>query len=238
MKKLSIVFAAIVVTFLAVNAPAFAQFDVDWGTSNDTGNSGFTDLNNWFSSNGYGSINAQTDYIGHNAADSDPFLFASGHTTFEVVSRLAGNANLTSFGYYTGSVGGKVLTEVLGAGVNGPATVNTPGSFGVYLSAPQYYQAGPLLNWYSSRGENAYDQNGASHTNPGGDPQALIYKLNPSSYLLAWEDLDYSGIGGTDRDFNDAYLKITTTPEPISMALFGLGGGVMAAAGYRKRRKK
>lgn len=33
------------------------------------------------------------------------------------------------------------------------------------------------------------------------------------------------------------YLKVTTTPEPVSMILFGIGGGVLAVASRLKKRR-
>jgi hypothetical protein len=234
-KKQFLVVLSLFAVLLA--SPAFAQYSVNFGTSSDNGHTGDADLNTWFTTNGY-AINAATDYIGHGAADSDPFLFNAGATTFEVVSRLAGNAAFESFGFYTGAGAGKTLTEVLGNGANGP-TVGNPGSpWGVYMNAPTSYHSPNSLNWFSDRSENLANQTGGSTTNKGGDPQALIYKLTDNQYLLAWEDLDYTNFqpGQSDRDFNDAYLKVTVTPEPASMLLFGLGAGLLGLAGIRGKR--
>ena len=240
MRNSKIIVLIAIYVCLAGQPSAHAQYSVDWGVSNDTGNNGFTDLNNWFTSNGY-SINAETDYIGHGASDNDPFFFGAGPATFEVVSRIAGNAPFTSFGFYTGTGLGKSLVGVLGAGVDGPANTNPGSAFGVYMNAPDSFASSNFLNWFSDRSENTSQQTGGSPTNAGGDPQALIYKLNNHDYLLAWEDIDYSnlGPGQTDRDFNDAYLKVstTTTPEPVSMALFGLGAGALGLTRLRRRKK-
>ena len=124
MKKFFLPIFLVLVSLLTVQ-PAHAQFNVDWGVSNDTGNFGFTDLGTWFKDNGYaadqaaGESFAKTGYIGFGAGDSDPFSFKGGKSTFEVVARNSGNASLTSFGYYLGTGAGKSLTEVLGAGSNG-----------------------------------------------------------------------------------------------------------------------
>ena len=247
-KNLMVVAGLLTILFCS---PAFAQFDVDWGTSNDTGNFGFDDLGQWLFDNGYaasqsaGADFAKTGYVGHNGPDSDPFSFDPGSATFEVVQSLAGNSNLTSFGFYTGSGVGKSLTEVLGAGSAGPSDSSAGSDWGVYINTPKWFQGDQYVNWFTGRAENDADQTGGSDQNAGGDPQGLIYKLNSNQYLVAWEDVDYTnqnpGNGG-DRDFNDAYLKITlkdggptVNPEPISSALFALGGGAMA---YNARRKK
>ncbi len=243
MKKFFLPVFFLLLSFLSIQ-PAHAQFNVDWGTSNDTGNFGFTDLGAWFKDNGYaanqaaGENFAKTGYIGHGSSDSDPFFFKGGESKFEVVARNSGNASLTSFGYYLGTGAGKSLTGVLGAGVNGPQTVNTGSNFGVYMNAPASYHSPHNLNWFTDRAENLSQQTGGSSTNAGGDPQALIYKIAQDKYLVAWDDLNYSNIapGQSDRDFNDAYLKVTVTPEPINMALFGLGAGALGLAGFRRRK--
>ncbi len=224
-------------------APASAQFSVDWGTSSDTGNAGYTDLNNWFSSNGYGSVNAQTDYIGYGAADSDAFSFGAGEYDFQIVQQIAGNADLTKFGYYTGAGLGKALTESLGAGSTGPVSQAISESFGLYMSAPVQWRSATSATWYTDRAENDAAQVGATQTNAGGDAQALIYKLSQSEWLVAWEDLNYANTtsGQSDHDYNDAYLKITSkptvTPEPVSMALFGMGAGALGLKRLRRKKK-
>ncbi len=219
--------------------PASAQFSVDWGTSNDTGNTGFTDLNSWFSTNGYGSVNAQTDYIGYGAADSDPFSFGAGNYNFQIVQQVAGNADLTKFGYYTGAGLGKALTQSLGAGATGPVNQTVSENFGLYMNAPNSWRSGNSTNWFTDRAENDAAQVGATQTNAGGDAQALIYKLSQNEWLVAWEDLNYANTnqGQSDHDYNDAYLKVTVTPEPVSMALFGLGAGVLGVGRLRRKKK-
>ncbi len=241
MKKL--IFVGLSVLYLTFSqAPASAQFSVDWGTSNDTGNAGFTDLNSWFSSNGYGSVNAQTDYIGYGAADSDPFSFGAGDYNFQIVQQIAGNSDITKFGFYTGVGFGKSLTQVFGAGETGPSNQSISESFGLYMNAPNSWRSGNTTNWFTDRAENDAAQFGATQTNAGGDPQALIYKLSQNEWLVAWEDLNYANTlpGQSDHDYNDAYLKITSTtvtPEPVSMALFGLGAGALGLKRLRRKKK-
>lgn len=235
--------ALFVLTLAFFQVPAFAQFSVDWGTSNDTGNSGFTDLNSWFSANGYGSVNAQTDYIGYGAADSDPFSFGAGNYNFQIVQQVAGNADLTKFGFYTGTGIGKSLTESLAAGVTGPVNQTISQNFGLYMSAPVQWRSSTYATWFTDRAENDANQIGATQTNAGGDAQALIYKLSQSEWLVAWEDLNYANTssGQSDHDYNDAYLKITlkptVTPEPVSMALFGVGAGALGLKRLRRKKK-
>lgn len=239
----SLLFLAII---LLAPATAFAQFDADFGKSHDSGNFGYEDLGKWFFNNGFaasqsaGETFAQNGYIGHGAADSDPYFFNAGHYTFSLAQQIAQNADLAKFGVYTGTGLGKSLTEVLGAGETGPKGQNISNAFGLYLNTPTEYRNNTTTNWFTDRSENASNQTGGSPLNSGGDPQALIYKLSGQEWLVAWEDLDFSNTttGHSDHDFNDAYLKITATPEPVSMALFGLGSTVLAAGGLRKRRKK
>ena len=240
MKKLPTLFVFVLLMTAAVTPSAMAQFSVDWGVSDDTGNSGFADLNTWFASNGYGGVDAQTGYIGYGAADSDPFFFNAGSTTFEVVQTIAGNTNLTSFGFYTGTGLGKSLTEVIGDGATGPENANPGSSWGVYINTPKWWQGNQYVNWFVDRAENDPNQTKGSDVNAGGDPQGLVYRLKDNEYLIAWEDLDYTNLiagQSTDRDFNDAYLKVTVTPEPASMALFGLGAGALGLTRLRRKKK-
>lgn len=230
MKKL--IYLAILPAFVSILcvSDASAQFNVNWGTSADDGNAGYTDLGTWFKNNGYaadqasGENLAKTGYIGYNAGDADPFAWAAAPSvTFDVVQRQAGNADLTRIGYYTGSGAGKSMTQVLGLNQNGPATASVGGPFGLYFNTPTEWRGTTYVNWFTDRAENA------------GDPQALIYSLGRNAWLIAWEDLRYAGTS-TDRDFNDAYLKLTVTPEPVSMMLFGLGAAMMGLVGTRRRK--
>lgn len=230
MKRVFTLTFALLVTLCVLPSSAHAQFNVDWGTSNDNGNPGYTDLGAWFFTNGYsadqasGETKAKTGYVGYGAGDSDPFFFgAAPSVQFEAVGRNAGNAAQTSFGYYTGQGGSKSHTQVLAPLQNGPLTTPISESFGLFIDTPTGWQSATLNKWYSDRAENA------------GNIQALIYPLAEREWLVAWEDLSYAsfGPGGSDRDFNDLYVKVTVTPEPASMALFGLGAGLLALSRRR-----
>lgn len=227
MKKQIILAVALAMVLFVPQAKA--QYNVDWGTSTDTGNSGFTDLGKWFFDNGYaasqaaGEDKAKTGYIGYGALDADPFFFSAPGAQLQLVQSVAGNANLTSFGIYTGTGVAKSLTGVLGAGETGPKSVGASSPFGIYMHTPKWWQGNEYTDWFTDRTEN------------GNDPHGLIYRLNSSEYLVAWEDMI---LGSSDKDYNDAYLKVTAvTPEPASMALFGLGAGLLGFSGIRRRKK-
>ncbi len=243
MKKTFRAILAVTILSILVMPSAFAQFNVNWGTSQDDGNFGYQDLGTWFKNNGYapdqasGENFAKTGYIGFNGGDADPYYFGpTTSATLQVVQRIAGNADLTTLGYYTGSGAGKTLTQVLGLNQNGPATVNNLSNpFGLYFSSPDNYRSSTYNTWYTNRAENS--QAGVPN-NAGGDPQALIYSLGKGQWLIAWDDMDVT-TGLSDRDYNDAYVKLTTTvnPEPVSSLLFALGGLVLAAGIFMQQRK-
>lgn len=241
MKKL--IFIGLSILSLAFSqAPASAQFSVDWGYSNDTGNLGYEDLGQWFADNGYasdaasGALFAQTGFIGNNGSDPDAFYWNSGEYQLSLVQQVAGNAPFTSFGVQGGTAD---LTSS-----SGPINISEGQDFRLFMNTPTSYNSIHTHNWSTDRSLNASQQTGPTPTNAGGDPQALIYALNSEEWLVAWEDLDYSNQtqGQSDRDYNDAYLKITrsnvtVTPEPVSMALFGLGAGALSLKRLRRKKK-
>lgn len=230
-------------TFLVV-APknSFSEFDVDWGVSDDDGTTlGYEGLGTWFVNEGYfsdqGSAEtfAQTGYIGYNSGDADPFSWnIAMPTRFEIVQEIAGDADINTLGYYTGSGGAKTLTGIFGGTESGPTLLTISDPFGLYLKARDD------KFWYTDRTENILQA--FPPANAGGDPQALIYELKPGTeWLVAWDDFDVTDkVGGmgfrSDRDYNDMYVKVVATPEPVSTVLFLVGGGVFGLAGWKKRK--
>lgn len=228
MKRISVVLLALVVIMVCPNL-AHARFNVNWGDSKDTPHvKGYNYLATWLVDNSYfnnfsdAKTFAKTGYIGYKSADMDPFYFSMPglSTTFNVVQEIAGYANSNILGYYQGSGASKTLTQLFSGTENGPKTVNVTGSFGLYLNTPEN------KFWYTDRKENKF-----------WNPQALVYELvKGKEWLVAWEDLDAGLCGGGDRDYNDMYVKVTATPEPIGAALFVLGAGALGI--IKSRRKK
>ncbi|MCA9406039.1 MAG: PEP-CTERM sorting domain-containing protein [Candidatus Omnitrophica bacterium] len=234
------IIAVMAVAFMAVKQqPAFSAFEPDWGVSWDGGvGTGYNDVAKWLVNNGYyndfgeATAFAQSGYIGHDVADPDPFFWSFNNipVEFQIVYENAGFANQNTFGYYTGIGDEKNLSQIFNGIENGPKELLIGDDFGLYLKTPLHN------TWFTDRSENSAQQMGILE-NPGGNAQALIYELKQNQqWLVAWEDLDATKLKQADRDFNDMYALVTVVPEPISSALFLLGGGVLAARRFKRKR--
>ena len=214
-------------------AKAYCNFDVRWGNSDDNGLKGYQQIGQWFVENGYyedlstAEAFAKTGYLGY--ASNDPFYWnITSPFATEIVQEIAGNSNLNKLGYYTGGGHFKNMMQLFSGTENGPRTLAINQMFGLYLETPENI-------WYTDRGEN--DLQTGLLRESGGNAQSLIYELIPNTeWLIAWEDLDATLIN-SDRDFNDMYVKLTVVPEPVSSALFLLGGSMFVSR-IRKKWKK
>lgn len=227
----TIVLGIVLSVFGATNN-GYCSFENNWGTSD-----GDHQIARWLVNSGYyteAQYNdavsfARTGFIGHDSGDPDGFFWnLSQPVTFQIMAEESAHQDFSTLGYYTGSGDSKNLTQIFGGLENGPKTLSINQPFGLYLGVWD------SLKRYTDRGENT-DQSGLLK-NIGGDPQALIYELKPGlEWLVAWEDLDVTQ-GWADKDFNDMYVKVTTNaPEPLSSALFLLGGGTLAFSRLRKK---
>lgn len=234
-------FAAVMVLFCG-NHNAFAEFDVDWGNSWDSGLQEYTGdqlIAQWLVDNDYyGDLGAAEDfastgYIGYGASDPDPYFWdLQGPFTIEIVHENAGFADENTLGYYCYTDHPK--TQIFSGTESGPKTLSVSHAFGLYIETPQH------KTWYTDRNAHYWKQKRKNVINEeGGDPQAVIYELKPNQeWLIAWEDLDATQ-KRTDNDYNDMYVKLSATvvPEPVSSALFLMGGGLLTAVRARRRKK-
>lgn len=215
---------------------AWSAFDVDWSESYDSNlqdKTGDRIIAQWLVNQGYYSdfeqarTFAHRGYIGYDNSSADPFFWnTSQPLIFEIVQENAAYADSNKLGYYSGTGATKSLTEIFDGTQNGPEEVSISNSFGLYLSTPEQN------TWFTDRAENI--QQIGSLKNLGGNAQGLIYELRKDQeWLVAWEDLDATNTN-SDRDYNDMFVKVTVAPEPISSALFLIGG---ACAAVRLRRK-
>ncbi len=224
---------------------AFCEFDVIWGVSDDDGLTGHKQLGQWLVDNSYfndfddADFFAKTGYTGFNSGDQDPFYWNLTQTqsfSVQIVQEVAGFSDFNTLGYYTGSGDTKSLTQIFSGTEEDSRTLMVNQPFGLYLGTPEQN------TWYTDNNEND-QQNGIlrSLKREGGHPQGLIYELKKNEeWLVAWEDLDATKLS-VDRDYNDMYVKLTSTtvaPEPVSSTLFLLGGGALTAARMKRARKK
>jgi hypothetical protein len=243
---------------IALAPSTVGAFPVSWGSSWDgPGNDLQSIVNNYL---GGSAINVQTDYIGHDAGDPDPFYWRLGGAANILVHELANNSAATAFGWYRRpAVGSAPVIDGVNDGVIFPgpalpgntyvldllALYGSPVQVGFYISTPASGWNTAGEQFFTDRRYNDVGLTGTPLHAPfdGGDPQCLVYDLSSvrgyESYLLAWEDLDTGGPVGytSDNDFNDLLVEMTpTTPVPEPGTLTLLSGGLLGLIGMIRRR--
>lgn len=228
---------------LVMSRPAAAgPVEVVFGESWDGPSSGLQGIvDNFY---GPGHINMQTDYIGAQQADLDPWFWVGGEFSAYLVREIAGNANRNILGWYV-ETGTKPVIDGIHDGVVFDGSAG-PGSMAVvFLPAPMtkfgFYlnPNGPLgaLNapepelFFTNRFYNDEGPSGAGalHAPYGGDMQALVFDISDyagaNTWLVAFEDVDSGPHPGpccstTDNDFNDLVFEVTafgaTPNRPVS----------------------
>jgi hypothetical protein len=193
---------------------------------------------------GPGMVNFQTDYIGAQDGDLDPWFWVGSQFSAYLVREIAGNANRNTLGWYV-ETGTRPVIDGINDGVvfDGPSG---PGASAViFLPAPMtrfgFYlnPNGPLgaINapepelFFTNRFYNDLgpDGSGAIHVPYDGDVQALVFDISdymgPNTWLVCFEDVDSGANPGpccstTDNDFNDFVFEVTafgaTPAQPVS----------------------
>ena len=226
---------AISAACLFLIAAPVGAFDVEWGSSWD-GISLQDVLDDEF---GAGAIDAATDYEGYLAGDADPAYWEDASISGLVVREIAGYQNRNTMGWYEETLAGAPIIDGVGDGVviegalsaGQSVSVALPDGvtrFGFYMNPNGSYDAGANApepeKFYTNRAYNDLGPSGggAIHAPYDGDPQCLIYNVTDlydgvPTYVLAWEDLDYGGVIGseTDNDYNDFVVVIQAySPVP------------------------
>jgi len=234
MKKIISIILGVVFMCVFAQSAALAEFDVNWTKSTDhyegSGNDeGYYTIANWLTANTVAFQDkpvealafAENGYIGKTggANTTDPFYWSASPegVTFQIYQEFGDYKDQNYVKYYTQGDTSSA-TDVFSSGTdNGPVTIDIGTSFG--------------LNLLTKVGDNFYTDNSLNTYGP----QALIYEIEPGKqWLVAWEDLKCD-VG--DNDYNDMFLKVEVVPEPISMALFLLGGGALVVGKLRKKKK-
>ena len=162
------------------------------------------------------------DAIGYDQIDSmgDYGLW----TTFSpanvtLIHEISSAAPFNAFGIYEKDNPSNKVE--LFSGSNSPVLANTfdmSGSFGFYLQSPKN-------TWYSQDSLNS-DQS----------RHMLAFRVSPTSYLLACEDM---AIPIADKDYQDMVIRLDNAgpapvPEPGTLLL--LGSGLVGLAGWGRKK--
>jgi hypothetical protein len=177
-----------------------------------------------------GALNVQTDFVGAQAGDLDPWFWVGNSFPALMITEVAGNANTNTLGWYRetgvkpvldGVDDGIVFTGSQGTNANVlvvfPSTMTR---FGFYLD-PQPSNPGPHQVFFTNRFLNDIGPLGAGaiHNPTDGDVQALVFDVSrwkgPNTWLVCFEDLDAGRAitpccSGTDDDYNDMVFQVTS----------------------------
>lgn len=236
---------ALALTLCAMLAPSFSAagpVEVVFGQSWDGPSANLQGIvDNVY---GPGMINLQTDYIGAQPADLDPWFWVGSEFSAYLVREIAGNANRNTLGWYV-ETGTKPVIDGIDDGVVFEGVASPGESAVIFLPRPMVKFGfwlnpnGPLgaLNapepelFFTNRfyNDQGPDGSGAVHAPYGGDMQALVFDISdymgPNTWLVAFEDVDSGAQPGpccatTDNDFNDLVFEVTafgaTPTQPVS----------------------
>lgn len=237
LKKFFVVSALSLALSIIGSVNVYAANDVDWGISWDNGQTGWAQIGEYLYTNSYFSDLTEAQNFAKSSYSQSPnsSLFNKGGSySAKVVLEKSMFDNQNTFGYYTGSGAGKSMSQIFGETESGPTSFQPNAPFGFYFKTPQ------LNTWFSDENEHAASQSGS------GKRQLLAYALpekqtGVSEYLIAAEDLNAASLYGSDRDYNDMWMLISSTnvvPEPVSSTLFLLGSGGFAYFRGRKKRRE
>ena len=211
-------------------SPAHAAVPVVFGTSWDPPSQSLQKIVD--ARYGVGAINIQTDFLGAQPGDPDPWFWIDNRFSALLVREVAGNANTNLVGWYE-ETGSAPVIDGVGDGVifNGPAsdgstaflTFDRPMTrFGFYLNPNGPFDAvwAPepekffTNRFYNERGPNGIP----AHAPFDGDVQAIVFDVSrftqPNTWLVCFEDLDAGSNPApccypTDNDYNDVVFEVT-----------------------------
>ena len=203
-------------------------------------------------------------YNGQYTPSSNWQIGGTGGSFNVILTEIAGNANVNTFGIYDPSHPVNMLQLFSGldsAGARGTLVYNGGGNFqfapfgqsavsatfgdganfGYYLGTPNgVFYSDPTLNNSAGEAGNPYSD-GMHHmvAYQGGNGTTINATggaLLSNEFLLAWEDLAFQH---SDLDYNDFVVlveSVHSVPEPTTLGMFGLG--MLLLGGFTALRRR
>lgn len=157
-----------------------------------------------------------------NAVNDFYFNHTGGSSDVTMQVQISANSADETFGWY--DTANPANFQILFSGNT------TPGAIVDFTPSQQY---GFFFTDSAVNPSDIYTTQSDFQPTDKGKQHFAVFEQNASTFFLGMEDLPRPN---SDFDYNDMIVKVSTTPEPASMAL--LGGGLLGIGVIGMRRRK